>query len=163
MCKEPLEEDAMKRKPIKKGTSVFAFGLGTRVIIVAVLFTALAMTAYFLGANAAIGGLTPSHEIGRTMAYVTLGWASVINIMNVRSFKKSLFTIGFKSNMLLTGGICLSLSLLAITAGVPGIREVFHCVPVTGWHWLIMGIMGLTPLILVEILKVFWRRSPKTI
>ncbi|MDR2558478.1 MAG: HAD-IC family P-type ATPase, partial [Oscillospiraceae bacterium] len=50
MCREPLEDEAMKRKPISKDKSVFAFGLGTRVILVAILFTILALTGYFIGA-----------------------------------------------------------------------------------------------------------------
>jgi len=159
MCREPLEDEAMKRKPISKDKSVFAFGMGTRIIIVAVLFTILAMTGYFIGSQVSFGGIEASHDVGRTMAYVTLGWASVVNIINVRSFKKSIFTIGLMSSKLLTCGICLSLTLMAVTAGVPGIREVFHCVPVSPMHWLIMAGMGITPLLLIEILKTFWRRK----
>ena len=161
MCREPLEDDAMKRKPIKKGTSVFAFGLGFRVIIVAALFTVAAMTGYYIGANITLSGIEPSHEVGRTMAYVTLGWASVVNIMNVRSFSKSIFTIGLTSNKLLSGGILLSLTLIVITAAVPGIQEVFHCVPVSLAHWLIMAGMAVTPLILIETLKFFIRKKLK--
>ncbi|MDR2559138.1 MAG: cation transporting ATPase C-terminal domain-containing protein, partial [Oscillospiraceae bacterium] len=103
--------------------------------------------------------IAPAHEAGRTMAYITLGWASVINIINVRSFKKSIFTIGFKSNLLLTGGICLSLTLLAVTAAVPGIREVFHCVPLSLTHWFIMAGMALSPLLMIECLKIYWRKK----
>jgi magnesium-transporting ATPase (P-type) len=163
MCREPLEDEAMKRGPISKDKSVFAYGMGFRIIIVAILFTFLAMTGYYLGAQSGItiGGIAPSHEVGRTMAYVTLGWASVINILNVRSFKKSLFTIGFKSNMLLTGGICLSITLLAVSAAVPGIQGVFHCVPLSITHWLIMAGMAVTPFILMESLKLYWRHKEK--
>lgn len=93
------------------------------------------------------------------MAYVTLAWASVVNIMNVRSFNKSLFTIGLMSNKLLTGGIVLSLALITLTATVPGIREVFNCVPLSATHWLIMIAMAITPFILIETLKVFIRRK----
>ncbi|MDR2532987.1 MAG: cation-translocating P-type ATPase [Oscillospiraceae bacterium] len=159
MCKEPLEDEAMKRKPISKDKSVFAFGLGFRVIIVAILFTTLAMTGYFIGSHITIDGFEPSHEVGRTMAYVTLGWASVVNIINVRSFKKSIFTIGLMSNKLLTFGICLSLTLLAATAALPGIREIFHCVPLSINHWLIMAGLAVTPLIMIEIMKIYWRRK----
>ena len=159
MCREPLEKNGMKRKPIPKDNGIFADGMGLRIIVMGVWFTLLAMTAYYIGSFVVVAdGFLPSHEIGRTMAYVTLGWASVVNIMNVRSFRESIFTIGFASNRLLFGGICLSLSLIAITAGAPVIRDVFHAVPVSGLHWLIMVGLGITPFILMEIIKVFVRK-----
>jgi len=149
----------MKRKPISKDAGVFAHGMGWRVIIMAVWFTILAMSAYYIGRFVQISaGITPSHEVGRTMAYVTLAWASVVNIINVRSFKESIFKIGFTSNPLLFGGICLSLMLVAITAAVPGIRDVFHSVPVSSLHWAIMLCMSITPFILMEIVKTFVRK-----
>jgi len=163
MCKEPIEMGAMKRKPISKDASVFAHGMGWRVIIMAVWFTVLAMTAYYVGKFVQLSAyIAPSHEVGRTMAYVTLAWASVINIINVRSFKESIFKIGFISNPLLFGALCLSLTLVAITAAVPGIKDVFHCVPVSSMHWAIILCMAITPFILMEIVKIFVRKfSPR--
>jgi len=163
MCKEPLEAGAMERKPIDKDASVFAHGMGWRVGIMAVLFTILAMTGYYIGSFIQVHeSIVPSHEVGRTMAYVTLAWASVVNIMNVRSFRESIFKIGFTSNPLLFGGICLSLMLVAITAAVPGIRDVFHSVPVSASHWGIMVCMAITPFILMEVVKIFVRKYSKT-
>jgi len=161
MCREPLEDDAMQRKPFSKGRSVF-YGLWSRTLVVAALFTVLALFGYYIGAFVQLSdAITPSHEVGRTMAYVTLAYASVINIMNVRSFNKSLFTIGFMSNKLLFGGICLSLTLVTITAAVPGIREVFHCVPVSMTHWLIMIGLGIVPFLVVEPWKYVLRKTGK--
>jgi Ca2+-transporting ATPase len=94
-----------------------------------------------------------------TMAYVTLAMASVINIMNVRSFHYSLFTIGFTSNPLLFGGICLSFTLIGVTALVPGIREAFHCVPLSLNHWFWILGMGSSPFFVIEIKKLFIRRK----
>jgi len=150
----------MRRKPIPKGTSVFAYGLWPRTLVVATLFTIVALLGYYIGRFVHVSDMIePSHEVGRTMAYVTLAWASVINIMNVRSFNKSLFTIGLMSNKLLFGGICLSLTLVTLTATVPVIREAFHCVPLSLTHWIIMVIFGLTPLALVEPWKFFLRKT----
>ena len=101
----------------------------------------------------------PSHEVGRTMAYVTLAWASVVNIMNVRSFRESIFKIGFASNPLLFGGVCFSLTLTALTALVPGVREVFHCVPISAEHWAIIAAFAIVPFILMELVKLGIRRN----
>jgi len=163
MSKEPLEPGAMRRKPIDKDASVFAHGMGWRVVIMATWFTILSMTAYYIGAFIQVHeSILPSHEVGRTMAYVTLAWASVVNIMNVRSFRESILKIGFTSNPLLFGGICLSLTLVSITAAVPGIRDVFYSVPVSTTHWAIMVCMAVTPFVIMEIVKAFVRKYSKS-
>jgi calcium-translocating P-type ATPase len=170
MCREKLEEDAMKRKPIPKTKSIFAYGMGTRTIVMAIVFTTVSMLAYMLGRfifetptdyiAAGYESLKDyQHFIGRTMAYVTLAFASVVNIMNVRSFYKSIFTIGFTSNKLLFYGICFSLCLIVTTAAVPGVRDIFKCVPLSSAHWLSMIAMGISPFIVMEIWKKFMRRS----
>ena len=91
--------------------------------------------------------------------YVILAYASVVNIFNVRSFSKSLFTIGFTSNRLLFGGICLSFSLIAVTVLVPGVREVFYCVPISMNHWYIVIGMAVTPFFAVELKKLLIRKK----
>lgn len=158
MCREELEDDAMQRKPIPKSKNIFAYGLGLRTAVAAVVFIVVSMMGYYVGANVSLGGLAPSHEVGRTMAYVTLAWASVVNILNVRSFNKSLFTIGFTSNRLLFGGICLSLSLVAATALIPGVRDIFRCVPMSAYHWVIVVAMSILPFFVIELKKLFMRK-----
>lgn len=164
MCREALESDAMKRKPIGKNTSVFACGMGMRTAVVALVFTVVSMTGYYLGRFVELHpDVIPSHAVGMTMAYVILAYASVVNIFNVRSFNKSLFTIGFTSNRLLFGGICLSFTLIAITALMPAFggatTNIFYCVPVSLFHWAIMFSLALAPFVVVEIWKIFIRRK----
>ena len=160
MCREKLERDAMCRKPINKKASIFAFGLGARTAIVAFVFTVITMIGYYIGRYVQIHPeFIPSHDIGRTMAYVILAYASVVNIFNVRSFKESLFTIGFTSNRLLFGGICLSFTLIAITALVPVVMDIFYCVPLSLCHWLIMIGLAIMPFIVIELKKLWIRQS----
>ncbi|MCL2052987.1 MAG: cation-translocating P-type ATPase [Oscillospiraceae bacterium] len=160
MCRERLEKDAMKRKPIKKSENIFAFGLGFRTVLVAVLFTVITMAGYYIGAHVEVyPGIIPSHDVGRTMAYVILAYASVVNILNVRSFKESLFTIGFTSNKLLFGGTCLSFLLISVTALFPPMMRIFYCVPLSITHWLIVISFAITPFIVIELKKLLIRRS----
>ena len=164
LCKEALEDDAMKRKPIGKNASIFANGLGSRIAVVAVVFAVVSLIGYYVGRFVTISdAITPSHEVGMTMAYVVIGWSSVVNIFNVRSFNKSIFTIGLMSNRLLFYGICLSLGLVAATAGIPFFMDIFYCVPVSLNHWLIMIGLSLSPLVVVELQKLIIRsRAKKT-
>ena len=160
MCREMLESDAMRRKPVGKRESVFAHGLGARVAATAAVFTAVSMAGYYIGAHVQVHpGFAPSHELGRTMAYVVLAYASVVNIFNVRSFDKSLFAIGVASNRALFAGIILSFSLIAATALVPGIQGAFHCVPASLNHWLAMLGLACAPLLVAELSKALIRRK----
>jgi len=158
VCKEAMEDEAMKRKPINKNASVFADGLGMRITVVAAVFAIVSLIGYYIGRFVFISDtINPSHEVGMTMAYVIIGWSSVVNIFNVRSFNKSIFTIGLTSNKLLFSGICFSLALVFATATVPGIRDIFYCSPISFKHWLIMIGLSLTPIIVVELQKLFIR------
>jgi magnesium-transporting ATPase (P-type) len=160
MCREPAEIDAMKQKPVRKDESIFTRGVSTRIILYGVVFSIVSLIAYYVGTFVDVNGnFKPSHEIGMTMAYLVIGWSSVVNIFNVRSFNQSIFTIGFTSNRLLFAGICFSFAALGLTATMPGLRDVFYCVPVSLNHWLIMIALSITPLIVGEIHKVFVRRA----
>ena len=160
MCREPAEKNVMRQKPIKKDESIFARGVSTRILLYGSVFAVVSLIAYYIGAFMDIDyRFAPSHAIGMTMAYMVIGWSSIVNIFNVRSFNESIFSIGFTSNGLLFAGICFSFVALGLTATVPGLRDVFHCVPVSINHWFIMVAFSVSPLIAGEIHKIFIRRK----
>ena len=164
MCREPAEKDAMMQKPVKKDESIFARGVSQRIFIYGSVFAIVALVAYFVGAELSLHDrFKPSHEIGMTMAYMVIGWSSVVNIFNVRSFSQSIFKLGFTSNRLLFAGICFSLVSLWLTAVVPGLRDVFYCVPVSLNHWFVMISLSIAPLVVGEIHKVFVRRKEQLV
>ena len=159
VCREPLETDAMKRKPIHKNASMFADGLGMRIAVVAAVFAISSLVGYYIGRFVSVSSvIAPSHEVGVTMAYITVGWTSVVNILNVRSFNKSIFKIGIVSNPLLFCGICFSIALVFATAFIPGVMNIFHCVTMSLNHWLILIALSISPIIVVELQKLIIRR-----
>ena len=160
MCREPVEKDAMMQKPVRKNESIFARGVASRIFLYGTVFAIVSLIAYYIGAFVGVHERTvPSHEVGVTMAYIVIGWSSVFNIFNVRSFNQSIFDIGFMSNKLLFYGICFSFVALFLTATIPYLREVFYCVPVSVNHWFIMIALSLSPLVAGEIHKLFVRRK----
>jgi hypothetical protein len=42
---------------------------------------------------------------------------------------------------------------------VPGVREVFYCVPISAEHWGIIAAFALVPFILMELVKAGIRRN----
>lgn len=160
MCREKLEADAMKRKPINKKTSIFADGLGWRITVIAALFVIISLIGYYVGKFVTISSVVaPSHAVGVTITYLVCAYSSVVNISNVRSFNQSIFKIGFTTNKLLFAGICFSLTLITMTALIPGVQEIFSTVPLSIEHWILVIGLSLTPLLVVEIQKMFIRKN----
>jgi magnesium-transporting ATPase (P-type) len=163
MCREPAEKDVMNQNPIRKDESIFARGVAPRIAIYGAVFAVTSLIAYYVGAFVTLHeSFTPSHEIGMTMAYMVIGWSSVVNIFNVRSFTQSIFTIGFTSNGMLFAGICFSMVVLFLTATVPGVRDAFHCVLVSANHWILMAALSVSPLIVGELHKLILRQFRAT-
>lgn len=157
--KEPAEDDIMKRPPSDKDGNIFAGGLGKRTAMMSLVLTIITLLAFYIGKYVMPGTNDPeeAHMVGQTMAFVVNAWSSVVNSYNVRSYKKSIFTIGFKSNRMLSYGILCSIALTAIVATVPFLASIFRCVPLPLPHWLILIALAVSPLVVGEIHKVFMR------
>jgi len=158
MCKEPAEAGAMKRKPAGKKAGIFADGLSKKIGTMASVFTLVSLAGFIVGKFATLpGAVAPSHEVGQTMAFVVLGWASVVNIFNARSHTRSAFKTGLASNKPLCLALLFSIGLIASLASVPALMGMFYCVPVGLYHWLIMVGLSLVPLAVGEIEKLIHR------
>ena len=159
MAREQAEPGLMRRKPIRKGASVFAQGMWLRIGIMGAWFTVATLIMYWIGSNIKFGNLPPSHDIARTLAYTSLAFGSVINIVNARTFEVSIFKVGLLSNPHLFAMACLSFFLVILTATVPGLQGIFSTVPITGYHWGLVVAISLVPFIIMEGIKVFVRRN----
>ena len=161
--KEPPEDDIMRRPPAEIGGSIFAGGLGKRTGLMSLVLTIVTLVAFYIGKFIMPGSTDPiyAHMVGQTMAFIINAWSSVVNSFNIRSYKKSLFTIGFKSNRMLSYGILGSIALTAVVATVPLLSTVFRCVPLSASHWLILIGLALVPLVVGEIHKIFMRASDR--
>ena len=159
MCREP-DRDAMKRKPVKKNAGIFANGLALKCGIMVTTFTIISLIGFFIGRFIQLPGtVLPSQEVGITMAFVIIGWSSVVNIFNARSNNKSIFKIGFMSNKPLFFALMFSLAFIAAVAAIPFLSGMFYCVPVSLYHWLIMIGLSIVPLIVGEVEKMIYRKK----
>ena len=159
VCREKAEDDAMNAPPVKPGSSIYANGLFAKIVTMAVLFAVIGLLGFYIGKFVPISNtVAPSPAVGQTMAFVIIGWSSVINIFNVRSNMKSIFTIGFTSNPLLFAGICFSVAFIALIALAPPLMNMFYCVPLGIEHWIVMIAFSVSPLALGEIQKLTNRR-----
>ena len=160
---EAPEYGVMKRKPLKKGAGIFSAGLGIKIARGAVCFSILTLGAFFLGAYVipAPAGFSAAanYDIGISMAFVVLSWASVINIFNVRS-DLSIFKVNPMANKGLFFAAMGTIAFTLVVALVPPIAEVFDVrTGLTGLHWVIMAGLALMQLVIGEVYKLLFCRS----
>jgi len=163
---EEPEPGVMKRKPIRKGSGIFAAGLGAKIARGSISFAVLTLGAFFLGAYVldAPAGIVASpngayYTVGITMAFVVLSWASVINIFNVRS-DLSIFKLSPLRNKGMFFAACGTIIFTLFVALVPPVAEVFDVqTGLGGIHWFIMISFALLQLVFGEVYKLIANRG----
>ncbi|WP_285109241.1 calcium-translocating P-type ATPase, SERCA-type [Paenibacillus sp. UMB4589-SE434] len=148
---EKAEADIMKRPPRKSSESVFADGVGSGIIYQGLMEAALTLFAYYWGHT------HYAENIAVTMAFATLGLIQLTHSFNVRSNRKSLFTIGFFSNKYLNGAAIVSGLLVVLVILLPFMNELFDVVPLNGEQWLIVIACAVAIIPIVEIVKLIVR------
>jgi len=142
---EAPEADIMKRKPRRRGESLFAGGVGIEAIWQGAMFAVLTLIAFAIGRQT-------SDALGTTMAFAALAIGQLVHAMNVRS-SHSLFKVGFHTNKYMVGAFFASLLLLLAVLLIPGLQGVFSLIPMSGTNWLIVIGLALAPLAIMELYK----------
>lgn len=164
---DPGNHDVMKEKPRPAKESFFANGASRHVLLGGFLIGALTITAYFYGYYE--HGFSPFNkqvplntiEYARTMAFMVLVVCQLFYSLALRNERKSIFSIGLFSNKYLVGAIVLGLALQLIVVGIPVIQTAFHLQMPDLRAWGIIFALGITPLLVSELIKVFVRASNK--
>lgn len=155
--------DVMKEKPRNAKESFFADGAGIHLILGGVLIGALTIAAFWFGYYE--HGYSPfdktapvnTVEYARTMAFMVLVMCQLFFSLTVRNSSKSIFQIGIFSNKYLVGAIVLGVLLQLIVIGIPFMQRAFHLQMLDLEGWLIAIALGLIPLLMNEIVKIFIR------
>ncbi|MCL2441827.1 MAG: cation-translocating P-type ATPase [Treponema sp.] len=155
LAKEQSDTRIMIRKPIDREESFFAGGLLEVIIQQTVMCSVVVLAAFYIGKFGVITGAhEENHLLGQTMAFLVLGWTSVLHIFVVRS-RASIFKRTLKDNpQLVISAICMFL-MLAGMAAIPPVASALRLVAMDTTHWLICIGISLLPLMVAEYGK-FW-------
>lgn len=146
---EPADKDIMKEKPRPKDESFFAHGLGWTIVWQGIMVGTLTLIAYIYGNNI-------NHEIGMTMAFLTLSSSQLFHAFNIKS-THSIFHRTIFNNKYLWGALIVGLILQFLVVYVPGLNSLFNLVPL-GMDTLGVSIgLALCPVIIVESVKALKR------
>ena len=143
---ENPDKNIMNEKPRNPKKSIFADGLWGRIIVEGAMIGILNLFAFTIGTS--LYGI----EIGRTMAFVSLGLSELIHSFNIRS-DESIFKVGLFQNKYLVLAFLGGAFLQTIVVIVPQFAEVFKLTNLSARQWIYTAGVSLAPIVLMEAQK----------
>ena len=158
---DPANKDIMDRKPVKRNEGIFTKGRTFRIIYQGLMIGLLTLSAYLIGlgtTHTAIDGLTLEQtkiEVGQTMAFIVLAFSELIHVFNIRDNKNSIFKTGILGNGVLILAILVSALLMVIILFIPQLRTIFSIPILPSDNIIETIVLVLSPIVIVEIMKLF--------
>ena len=143
---EKEEENIMNRLPRSPKKSLFADGLWWKIIIEGSMLGMFTLLAF------SIGNKLYSIEVGRTMAFLSLGILELVHSFNIKS-EKSIFKTGLLENKYLVGAFLLGTLLQVTVVLIRPLATIFEVVPLNGTQWLYTLLISFAPLAIIELQK----------
>ncbi len=164
---EEAEPDTMNRPPRNSKDGIFSGGLGFDVIYQGVLVTVITVIAYLIGARmdpdvGSFAALRAAGESGHgmTMAFLAMSMCEIFHSFNLRSQRKSLFSIR-KQNKILWAAMLGSLLLTTLVIEVPFIANAFGFTPIGLTEYGIAMALAILVIPVVELVKLIQRSVKK--
>lgn len=153
---EKTDPDIMKYPPRHPDESIFANGLGTRIIIQGIMIACISLGTFYFSYH------HWDMETARTMTFTVLAMCQLFHAMNAKMGPHSIFNFKqFFSNRYFWGAIILSAALQISVDLIPALHPIFQTVDLTGQQWGIVLGASVLPVILVEIGKLVLRLFKK--
>ncbi len=154
---EPKEPGIMTRAPRDPRTPILTGNLIGRILLVGGL---LLVAAFALFQWEMAGGADIAQA--RTVAVNVFVMMELFYLFNCRSLTKSVFRLGFFSNMWVFGGVAVMLLVQIAYTYLPLMNRLFRSAPIDLGAWLRIVAAGLLVYLIVEAEKWLWSRfSPK--
>ena len=160
---EKGEKDIMQRAPRDAKDSIFAGGMLGDILYQGALITVLTILSYIVGHSMEVGyfempkGISPD---GMTMAFLTMNMCEIFHSFNMRSTRKSIFTLD-SQNKVLWLAMLGSLALVTLVLEVPFIANMFGFTPVSWVEYLTALGFAIVVIPIVEIVKAVERACTK--
>ena len=152
---EPKEPDIMDRPPRAPGAPILTGAMLAQVILVGLLILVAAFGLFEWELARGAGAVA-----ARTVVLNTVAVIQALYLVNCRSLRHSILSIGLFRNGWLWLGIAGVLLLQAAITYLPFFNVVFQTAPI-GWdEWARIFAAGLSVLLLVEIEKLVMRQLP---
>ena len=164
---EEAEPDTMTRPPRNSKDGIFAGGLGVDVVYQGVLVTLITIVAYLIGSFFEFGqnffpALRAAGESGHgmTMAFLTMSMCEIFHSFNMRSQRKSVFSL-HSHNKVLWAAMLGSLLLTTLVIEVPFLASAFGFTPIGWTEYGVALVLALLVIPVVELVKLIQRSIGK--
>ncbi|MCI5961810.1 MAG: cation-translocating P-type ATPase [Ruminococcus sp.] len=158
---EKAEPNIMRRKPRDAKAGIFADGMSFDVAYQGVLVTVLVLASYFVGHFVETGtwAITDSAH-GTTMAFLTISFAEIFHSFNMRSQRRSVFSLPSQNVMLWVAAV-VSLAATTAVCEIPFLADAFGFTAVGIKEYLIAAALGFCVIPIVELVKLIQRKAGK--
>ena len=160
---EDAEPDTMNRPPRDSKEGIFAGGLFFDIAYQGILVTALTILSYIIGNSFEVGHFAMPvgvSEHGMTMAFLTMSMCEIFHSFNLRSQRKSIFSLKSQNKILwlaMIGSLLLTTAILEI----PFLANAFGFTPVGLTEYAIAMVLAILVIPIVEIVKFVQRKIGK--
>jgi Ca2+-transporting ATPase len=162
---DPEDPDIMNEKPRSSTESLFK-GSIPFLIFNGALIGIITLAAFITGAKIYTGetDLFPlfpkdinEDALGhaQTMAFVVLSFSQLVHSFNLRSEKKSIFTVGLFTNKYLAFSLLIGVILQTAIISIPPVAKVFGVHALNGKDWIFVLLLSIVPLAVNEVIKLF--------
>ena len=152
---EKPEKDIMQRKPVDSKKGIFADGLWNKIIVEGIMIGVLTLVAF------SIGNKYYGLEVGRTMAFLSIGFLELIHSFNVKN-ERSIFEAGLFENKYLVGSFVLGIFIQTIVVVIPAFANVFDVVHLNLTQWIITVAISILPVPVIELQKKLDAKNKNT-
>lgn len=136
---DKADPDVMQRRPRKPQDSIFAQGLGWKILSRGVYIGAGTSLVFLAALFLSNGDLA----VARTMAFCTLVFSQLFHVFDCKSEKYSVFQLGFFSNPYLLAAVACSVTMQLAVVYWPVFQSIFNTVPLNAFQWgLILLVAG---------------------
>jgi len=151
---DPFSPNIMKEKPRKPGESILTKRVVAKMFMIGVVMTIGTLAVFML--------YQPNSNLiyAQTMAFTTLMFFQMFNVLNCRSQTRSVFSVGFFSNKFLVMAIAASIILHLIIIYSP-LNTLFNSTALSWSDLLISAAVASSVLLFMEIYKIFSRINLK--
>ena len=160
---EQGEADIMKRKPRNSKDGIFAGGLGFDIAYQGLLISIITLASYIIGHCMEVGYFEMPRGVsddGMTMAFLTMSMCEIFHSFNMRSQRKSVFTL-HTHNKVLWLAMLGSLVLTTLVLYVPFLANAFGFTHISISEYAVALLLAILVIPVVEIVKFIQRKVAK--
>lgn len=143
------EEGIMKRRPLDPKAGIMTPSFAGGAVFRGLLIACLSLVGYGIG-------FRTSHECAMTMAFAVVALSQLSVLFCIRAGHNAIFHNIF-TNKHLWAAVLFVLALMLGVLLIPGVRDIFHVVPLSGVQWCWIAAFTVAPAVIIELWKVLRR------